>query len=134
MLQKSRWAAAKGKTICVPVKPDDIMNTVKQLPRLPREADLIPIKLKRKKEYKGHEKSEYIRPEKLFQALRYLRQAGHPDYQFFDDEQTYLARCKAKKQLELLTGECAKDDLEESLDEHADEVRGATVYIFYMGL
>ena len=118
VLPKSRWAAAKGKTICVPVKADDIMNTMKQLPRLPTEADLIPIKLKRKKQYKGHEKSEYIRPEKLFQALRYLRKAGHPDYyRLFDDEETYLARCKAKKQLELLTGENAQDDLEENLDE-----------------
>ena len=117
VLQKSRWSAAKGKTICVPVRPDDIMNTVKQLPRLPKEAELIPIKLKRKKQYKGHEKSEWIRPEKLFHALRYFRKVGHPHYQFFDDEETYLARCKAKNQLELLTGEDMKDDLEENLDQ-----------------
>ena len=117
VLPKSRWSATKGKTICVPVRPDDIMNTAKQLPRLPNEAQLVPIKLKRKKVYKGHEKSEWIRPEKLFHALRYLKKSGHPDYQFFDDEETYLARCKARKQLELLTGEDAKDELEENLDQ-----------------
>jgi hypothetical protein len=80
LLQKSRWAAGKGRMVSVPVGPQDIMNAVKTLPRLPCEAGLIPIKLKRKKEYKGHEKSELIRPEKLFQALRYLREKGHPYY------------------------------------------------------
>ena len=121
VLQKSRWAAAKGKTICVPVRPDDIMNTVGQLPRLPKEAELIPVKLKRKKQYKGHEKSEWIRPEKLFRALRFFRKAGHPHYRFFDDEETYLARCKAKDQLKLLTSEDARDDLEEELDKMPDD-------------
>ena len=116
VLKKSCWPAGKGKMICVPVPPDDLMNTVKQLPRLPEEAGLVPIKLKRKKEYKGYEKSELIRPEVMFRALRYLRERGHPYYQFFDDEETYLARCRQLDQLKLLTGEEARDELEENLD------------------
>ena len=52
LLQKSRWAAGKGRMISVPIRPDDIMNTVKRLPRLPDDAGLIPIKLKRKENTK----------------------------------------------------------------------------------
>ena len=47
LLQKSRWPAGKGRMVSVSVGPDDIINTVKQLPRLPSEAGLIPLKLKR---------------------------------------------------------------------------------------
>ena len=39
------------------------MNMVKQMPRLLDKAGLVPIKLKRKKEYRSAEKSERIRPE-----------------------------------------------------------------------
>ena len=70
LLPKSRMAAGKGRMISIPIPPSDIMSTVKQLPRLPTEAGLIPIKLKRKKEYKNHEKQEQIRPEQIFLALR----------------------------------------------------------------
>ena len=52
---------------------------------LPNEAEggLIPIKLKRKQEYKTAEKQEHIRPGKIFEALKYLNKAGHPYYKFF---------------------------------------------------
>merc|ERR1719234_1156564 len=103
VLKKSCWPAGKGKMICVPVPPGDLMNTVQQLPRLPEEAGLVPIKLKRKKQYKGHEKSEQIRPNQLFRALRYFRRARHPHYQFYDDEEIYLARCRQRNQLKMLT-------------------------------
>ena len=96
----------------------------KQLPRLPTDAGLVPIKLKRKKEYKSHEKSEWIRPEQIFLALRYLRKAGNPYYQFYDDEETYKARCRIKDQRGLRLLEEDKDDIEEDLEkpEAHDEV------------
>ena len=117
LLPKSRMAAGKGRMISVPVGPEDVMNTVKQMPRLPNDAGLVPIKLKRKKEYKSAEKSERIRPEIIFQALRYLKKAGHPFYQFYDDEETYKARCRIKNQrgLELLEDEDL--DLDDNLEE-----------------
>ena len=115
LLPKSRMAAGKGRMISIPVGPGDVMNTVKQLPRLPSEAGVVPIKLKRKKEYKSHEKHEAIRPEQIFLALRYLRKAGNPYYQFYDDKETYLARCRIKDErgLRLLLED--KDDIEEDL-------------------
>ena len=115
LLPTSRMAANKGRMISVPVGPEDIMNTVKQLPRLPTEAGVVPIKLKRKKEYKSHEKSEMIRPEQIFLALRYLRKAGHRDYQFYDEKDAYLARCKIKDQRGLRLLQDDKDDIEEDL-------------------
>ena len=51
LLPKSRWAAGKGRMVSVPVGVQDVMNTITQVPRLPEEAGLIPIKLKRKKQY-----------------------------------------------------------------------------------
>ena len=115
LLPKSRMPAGKGRMISIPVGPTDIMNTVKQLPRLPSEAGVVPIKLKRKKEYRSHEKNEMIRPEQIFLALRYLRKAGHRDYQFYDEKDAYLARCRIKDQRGLRLLQDDKDDLEEDL-------------------
>ena len=113
LLPRSGMAAGKGRLISVPVNPSDVMNTASQLPRLPSEAGLIPIKLKRKKEYKTHVKHEKVRPEQLFLALRYLRGANHPFYQFYDDYSTYKARLKIKEErsLTLLEG----DEIEENV-------------------
>ena len=112
LMHRSRWLQGQGKMISVPVKAHDIMNTVKQLPRLPSEAGLVAIKLKRKKQYKGHMRHELIRPEMVFKALRYLRKAGHPLYQYYDSEEDYWKRLeeKDKRGFMLLTG---TDDLEE---------------------
>ena len=57
LLPKSRWPAGKGRMVSVPVGVQDVMNTIKQVPRLSEEAGLIQIKLKRKKQYQGHEKN-----------------------------------------------------------------------------
>ena len=119
LLPKSRMAAIKGRMISIPVGPSDIMNTVKQMPRLPSEAGLVPIKLKRKKEYKTHEKNEHIRPEQIFLALRYLKRAGNPYYQFYDDMETYKARCRIKDRRGLRLLEDDLDDIEEDLGKPA---------------
>ena len=113
LLPKSRMAAGKGRMIAIPISAQDIMNSLKQMPRMPTEAGLVPVKLKRKKVYKGAERKEQIRPEVIFEALRYLRKAGHPFYQFYDDYDTYMARCKIKDQRGLHL--FASDDIEEDL-------------------
>ena len=77
-MQKSRWA---------------VQATVQQLTRTPRDAGLIPVQLKRKLEYNGNHKKEYIDPEKIFRALRCFKKCGNPHYQFFDDLESYQNRC-----------------------------------------
>ena len=43
------------------------------LPRLSSQAQMIPIKLKRKLCYKGHYMYQYIRPAKVLVALQWLK-------------------------------------------------------------
>ena len=54
----------------VPSKVDTICDV---LPRLPSESELVPLKLKRKIAYRGHYMYDYVRPQKLHDALRYLK-------------------------------------------------------------
>ena len=64
--------------ISVPVGTDSVNNTIQQLPRLPAEAGLIAVGLKRKQSYKQNHKKEYIDANKNFLALDFLRRSGHP--------------------------------------------------------
>ena len=59
-LRKSRWAATKKQMISVPVAVDTVINTIQQLPRLPRQAGLVPVKLKRKKIYTNSHKKNIL--------------------------------------------------------------------------
>ena len=117
LLPKSRWAAGKGRMVSVPVEVQDVMNTMKQIPRLPEEAGLIPIKLKRKKMYKGYEKNELVRPEKLFKVLQKLKEKNHPYYQSYDTQEEYTAREKEKEDRYKRTQQrkFGEDDVEENM-------------------
>lgn len=44
-----------------------------------------------------------------------MRKAGNPYYKFYDDQETYLARCKIKDQRGLRLLQDDKDDIEEDL-------------------
>ena len=76
-LPKSRMAGVKDKLVNVPVHEEDVMKTIKSFPRTPHESGVIPIKLKRKKEYKNTHKEEYISIPKIMAALRTLKSLGH---------------------------------------------------------
>ena len=95
-LPKSRMAGCKDKLINIPINDEDVYNTVKNIPRTPREAGLLEISLKRKLEYKNNHKKEYINPSKIYRALNFLKLKGHPSYQFFDDITGYEERCQSE--------------------------------------
>ena len=80
--------------ISVPVAPETVLNTINQFPRIPREAGLIPVQLKRKLEYDRCHKKEHIDPEKIIRALDFLKYCGNPYYQFYDDLNSFKKRCK----------------------------------------
>ena len=63
-MPKSRWTALKDRLINIPLNDDDILNTLEQMPRTPRDAGLIGVSLKRKKEYKNSHKQQLINPKK----------------------------------------------------------------------
>ena len=95
-LPKSRWSGTHDRLINVPVGSDDVLNTVKNLPRTPAEAGIIPIvpvNLKRKLEYKTTHLAQLIDTNKIYRYLKYLRDMGHPGYKFYDDYNTFEKRC-----------------------------------------
>ena len=93
-LPKSRWTALKDKIINIPIKDDDIVNTITSLPRTPDEAGLIEVDLKRKVEYKNSHIKQLINPRKCYKMLELLKKEGNRHYQFYDDYNTYEQRCK----------------------------------------
>ena len=93
-LPKSRWSAVKDKTVNVPIQDDAVLQTVSNFPRMPCEAGIIPVKLKRKTTYKQHHVQQYIRPNVLQEALTALKNTGNPHYQFVTTHENYEETCK----------------------------------------
>jgi hypothetical protein len=93
-LPKSRWAATKKQIISVPVPPENVLDTVQQLPRTPKEGYVVPVQLKQKMEYDGNHRKEYIDPDKIFRHLTYFQICGNPYYEIFDDFNSYQERCR----------------------------------------
>ena len=93
---KSRMAGVHDRIVNVPVHENDIVDTMKSLPRTPHDAGIIPVQLKRKKEYKNTHKEEYISVPKIKAALKTLKSMGHKYYQFINesDLDQYQSRCR----------------------------------------
>ena len=92
-LPKSRWSALKDKIINVPITDDDILKILSELtslPRLPDQAGLIPVLLKRKVSYKSAVQEAYIDPQKLITAVAKLKELGHPGYTAVNLPNNYL--------------------------------------------
>ncbi len=53
--------------------PSELDNICTLLPRMPSEASMIPLKLKRKLRYKGHYMYSYVRPDKVMNPLKWLK-------------------------------------------------------------
>ena len=113
-LPKSRWTVLTDKVVNVPINEVDIMNTVRQLPRTPREGHLIGVALKRKKEYKNSYCRQLIDPRKIINMLEQLKGAGNPYYQCIDGIETFKERCRQDDPdgYQLLF----PDEIEEQLD------------------
>ena len=70
-LPSGKQRSIHGPAVNVPSKIDNICTL---LPRLTTEAELIPLKLKRKLRYKGHYMYDFVRPDKIMIALRWLKE------------------------------------------------------------
>ena len=75
-LPSGKQRCIHGPAVDVPSKLDSVVTT---LPRLPTQSELIPLKFKRKLAYKGHYMYDFVTPEKILDALRWLK-ANHPQY------------------------------------------------------
>ena len=94
---KMRWKNQKDKVINVPVREEDMLNTVQSMPKTPDEAGLIQLNWNYKKDIKTPYKSELVRPKLILDLLSYLKNHKNPYYQFYDDYQTYKKRLDAVK-------------------------------------
>ena len=70
VLPSGKQKCIKGPAVNVPTKIDCVCT---MLPRLPSECELVPLKLKRKLSYKGHYLYDFVSPEKLTNALKWLK-------------------------------------------------------------
>ena len=92
-LPRSRMAGCKDKLINIPILDSDVLNTIENLPRTPKEAGLVEIQLKRKLEYNNFHKKQFVNPEKIYKSLNFLKKKQHPGYLFFDQRDEYETRC-----------------------------------------
>ena len=66
-LPSGKQRSIHGPAVNVPSKVDTICS------RLPSQSELVPLKLKRKLAYRGHYMYDYITPQKLLDALTFLK-------------------------------------------------------------
>ena len=90
-LPSGKQRSIHGPAVSVPSKVDTVCNV---LPRLPSQSELIPLKVKRKLAYKGHYMYDYITPQKLLDALAFLK-AKNPLYADIDVDKEWLASAMA---------------------------------------
>ena len=84
-LLRSRMSCVKDRLVNVPIQENDVINTIRSLPRTMEEAGIVPVQLKRKKEYKNVHMTEYVSVPKVKQALRTLKSLRHKYYQFVNE-------------------------------------------------
>ena len=75
-LIKGSQVSARGPVICVAA---DIQSTTDKLPRTLDSEGLLKVKLKRKMCYKGYHLYQHARPNKIRQALKFLKE-NHPGF------------------------------------------------------
>ena len=75
-MPRSRWSAVKDRIINVPITDNDISQTMSRLTKFPRsmgDGVLVPVQWKRKLEYKQNVAEAYVNPQKLVNALKFLK-------------------------------------------------------------
>ena len=100
-LPVSRMKGIRDKIINVPIPLENVKKTIHSLPRNLDEASVIPIMLKRKREYLSNVFHQYIRPEVIRKAVPFLCDK-YPFYEGFDFdleklrniEDTFLDACE----------------------------------------
>ena len=94
-LPKSRMGCISDKIVYIPINENDTLNTINTILRTPSEAGILPVKVKRKLEYRSNYMEEFISIPKIIGALRVLHRVRHPEYRFLTEEmiKDYEKRC-----------------------------------------
>ena len=125
----SRMKSITDRVINVPLNDEDISATVTKLPRLPDNAGIVAVELKRSLEMKGVHAKSYIRPKKVRNAIQKLIDIGNPFYQNIeidedafavidenDDTDTYFSCSDSSSSDEYMTCSDSSDKEEEEDD------------------
>ena len=119
---KSRWSGTHDRLVNVPIGEQDILNTLKSLPRTPGEAGIIPVGLKRKLEYKTTHLQQLIDVKKIYKYLHYLKYiVENKYYKFFDDMDAFMKRCQDQDPEGFDSLNSEVDDVIEILDSCQDK-------------
>ena len=99
--------AMKDKCIVIPLDEKDIVNTVECLPRLPSESGIIDIQWKRRVGQKNAHIQAKVDPDKIFNALAFLKASGNIYYQNTQNREEYEDRCNTEdpEGFQLIFGE-----------------------------
>ena len=64
------------------------------MPRTPNSAGIIPVKFKRKLNFKNSHMTQYVSVPKVIKAIQTLKALGHKYYQFPFDSESFLSKCQ----------------------------------------
>ena len=92
LLPKTRMKASHDNVINVPIECEDISTNILKLPRNLNDAQIIPVQLKRKVEYKTSHLEQYIRPNIVVKAVKTLKQIGNKFYQDVEIHEGFMDR------------------------------------------
>ena len=120
-LPRGRQQAIHGPAVNVPAK----VETVCQLfPRLPSECQLLPLKFKRRRKYKSHYMYDFVNPQRVLTALKWLKE-HNPHYNDVDINSEWVAEAQADDEdlWEAMTGDFVnKDEKQDSLTPNEEVV------------
>ena len=108
-------SANYDRVINVPIDDDDIIKTVKSLPRTEKNHGMVTVGLKRDMSLRTFHKKEMVSPERVYNALTYLKE-NHPQYK--DINLTELDEWQ--RQFEGSDNEGEGDDVSENEEEIGD--------------
>ena len=116
-LPKGGQYGINGPCVNVPSTTDAVCNL---LPRMPSEAQLVDFKLKRKLQYKGHHMSSKVRPEKIWNALQFLKE-HNPLYSNININENWEEACEQSDLWQFIAGR--KTTEEEQVDSEMMETQ-----------
>ena len=71
-LKGQAYQGVKGESVCIPVEPDKVAKKITKLPRKLSDAELVPLKLKRRLRFHGYYMFQVIRRHKVENIFHWL--------------------------------------------------------------
>ena len=118
----SRMTGITDKVINVPISDETLVKNIKSLPRTLEESSVIPIMIKRKKEFLTSMYQQYIRPEFIRKSVQYLKDK-YPFYNGLDfDDKKMNDIMKMLDECEEDLGNAEFEELDDSISVNEAEL------------